>query len=306
MRLGYALPQVGSLASGEALVEAAQHAEAQGFDSVWVLDRLLWPLAPKAGYPATPDGSLPEAFKTVLDPLESLTFVAAHTQRVALGTSVLNIPFYNPLLLARQLTTLDVLSKGRLRLGMGMGWSPDEFEAVGAPAKRGPAADEFLQALKAIWTQDPAEFKGEYYTIAKSVVYPKPVQQPHPPIYLAAYSPPAMRRVAQYADGWNPGGIPAPGMQEMLGGIRQMAQEAGRDPSAIALIVRANVYFVDGATDDQRGPFMGSADQIASDVAACRAIDAAEIQFDVQFSPGVGSLEEFKARMEQLREIAQE
>jgi len=304
MRLGYALPQIGALASGEALVEAAQHAEGLGFDSVWTLDRLLWPLEPQAKYNASADGSLPEAFKTALDPLESLTFVAAHTERVALGTSVLNIPFYNPALLARRLTTLDVLSKGRLRLGMGMGWSTDEFGTVGAPAKRGPAADEFLQVLKAIWTQDPVSFVGEYYNVPKSIVYPKPVQQPHPPIYLAAYSPPAMRRVAQYADGWNPVGIPAAGMQEMLSGIRQMAEAAGRDPKAIQLIVRANVHFVDGPADDQRRPFMGSPEQITSDVDACREIDADEIQFDAQFSPGIGGLANFKARMEQLRELA--
>ena len=114
MRIGFALPQVGSAVGPETLVTAAQRAEDLGFDSLWVLDRILWPINPRAPYPIG-DGSLPVKYKSVLDPLETLTFVAAHTRRIALGTSVLNLPWYNPVLLARQLTTLDMLSAGRLR-----------------------------------------------------------------------------------------------------------------------------------------------------------------------------------------------
>ena len=123
MRIGFALPQVGSAVGPETLVTAAQRAEDLGFDSLWVLDRILWPTNPRAPYPIG-DGSLPVKYKSVLDPLETLTFVAAHTRRIALGTSVLNLPWYNPVLLARQLTTLDVLSAGRLQIGFGIGWSP--------------------------------------------------------------------------------------------------------------------------------------------------------------------------------------
>ena len=132
MRIGFALPQVGSAVGPETLVTAAQRAEDLGFDSLWVLDRILWPTNPRAPYPIG-DGSLPVKYKSVLDPLETLTFVAAHTRRIALGTSVLNLPWYNPVLLARQLTTLDVLSAGRLQIGFGIGWSPDEYEAADTP-----------------------------------------------------------------------------------------------------------------------------------------------------------------------------
>lgn len=131
MRFGFALPQIGSLAGPGALVTVAQRAEELGYDSLWVLDRILWPVHPRAPYPLG-DGSLPEQYKSVLDPVETLTFVAAHTRRIALATGVLNIPWYNPVLLARRLTTLDVLSGGRLRAGFGIGWSPDEYEAAGA------------------------------------------------------------------------------------------------------------------------------------------------------------------------------
>jgi alkanesulfonate monooxygenase SsuD/methylene tetrahydromethanopterin reductase-like flavin-dependent oxidoreductase (luciferase family) len=130
MRFGFALPQVGSIAGPDALVMVAKRAEDLGYDSFWVLDRILSPVSPRAPYPIG-DGSLPFQYKNVLDPVETLTFAAAHTRRIALATGVHNIPWYNPVLLARRLTTLDVLSGGRLRAGFGIGWSPDECEAAG-------------------------------------------------------------------------------------------------------------------------------------------------------------------------------
>src|SRR5512136_2241880 len=187
MRFGFALPQIGSPAGPAALVRVAKRAEDLGFDSLWVLDRILWPVNPRAPYPLG-DGSLPVQYKNVLDPVETLTFAAARTSRIALATGVLNLPWYNPVLLARRLATLDILSRGRLRVGFGMGWSRDEYEAVGAPwSQRGKRADEIIQALKAIWTTDPVEFRGKYYQIPKSFIGLKPVQKPHPPIYMAAY-----------------------------------------------------------------------------------------------------------------------
>ncbi len=161
MRFGFALPQVGSAAGPEGLVMVAKRAEDLGFDSLWVLDRILWPINPRAPYPIG-DGSLSAKYKSVLDPLETLTFAAAHTGRIALGTGVLNLPWYNPVLLARRLTTLDILSGGRLRVGFGIGWSPDEYEAAGVTwEERGKRADELIKALKKIWTTDPVEFQGK-------------------------------------------------------------------------------------------------------------------------------------------------
>jgi probable F420-dependent oxidoreductase len=192
MRFGFALPQVGSAAGPEGLVMVAKRAEDLGFNSLWVLDRILWPVNPRAPYPIG-DGSLPVKYKSVLDPLETLTFAAAHTRRIALATGVLNLPWYNPVLLARRLTTLDILSSGRLRVGFGIGWSPDEYEAVGVTwEERGKRADELIKALKEIWTTDPVDFQGKYYRIPKSFIGPKPVQKPHPPIYMAAYAPSAL------------------------------------------------------------------------------------------------------------------
>ena len=306
MRLGFALPQVGSAVGPESLVTVAKRAEDLGFDSLWVLDRILWPVNPQLPYPIG-DGSLPVKYKSVLDPLDTLTFAAAHTRRIAVGTSVLNLPWYNPVLLARRLTTLDILSAGRLKVGFGVGWSPDEYEAAGASwQERGKRADELIQALKKIWTTDPVEFHGKYYRIPKSVIGPKPVQKPHPPVYMAAFTPSAMKRVAAEANGWFPVGIPLSGVGPMFEGIKGMAREAGRDPSAIELIVRANLEIHNSPIQKDRVDFTGTFDQIAEDVKTTQKLLATEIVFDAQFSPGVETANDLVSRMEQLWRVAKQ
>ena len=290
MRLGFALPQIGAFAGPDSVSAIAQRAETLGYDSLWVLDRLLWPVKPQVPYPVG-DGSLPEPYKRALDPVETLTFAAALTSKIALGTSVLNLPWYNPVLLARRLTSLDVLSRGRLRVGLGVGWSPDEYVAAGSTwSERGKRTDESIQALKAIWTTDPVEFQGTYYRIPKSFISLKPVQKPHPPIYMAAFTPPAMQRLAREANGWFPVGIPIAAIPHMFGGIRQMAKEAGRQPDDIELLVRGHVELTGQAAGKGRGDFTGSLEQIAEDIAATRSLGAAELVFDVQFDPEIKEL----------------
>ncbi len=304
MRIGFILPHIGPAASPRAIVQAAQRAETLGYDSLWVTDRLLYPITPQTPYPATPDGTLPEAYKSVLDPVETLTFAAAHTHRIALGTSVLDLPFYNPVVLARRLTTLDVLSGGRLRVGFGLGWSQDEFDAVGASRReRGRRADEFLRVLKAIWTTDPVEFQGEFYRIPRSIIRPKPVQQPHPPIYLAAFAPAALKRAATMADGWNPAGLPVEAMRQMVGQLHEMARAAGRDPAALEVVVRANLIITPQTLGADRWIFNGSLDQIKSDIEQVRAMGANELFFDPTFSPDGETDEKFLASMERMRAL---
>jgi len=306
LRLGYFLPQVGPAAGPDALTAVATRAEEVGYDSLWVTERTLVPLEPQVPYVASADGSLPDVYLTVLDPLTSLAYVAGQTSRIGLGTSVLNLPWYNPVLLGRALTTLDVVSKGRLRVGFGMGWSPDEYEAAGADwHRRGRRADENLEALKAIWTSDPVAYEGSDFRIPSSHIGPKPVQSPHPPIYMAAYTEAALARVARFADGWMPVGVPIDGMKAMLEGIRQMAEGHGRDPGAIELIVRANLYVTEEPLGDDRFIFTGTLDQIRADVAASRAAGAAEITFDLSFDPAVTTPEQFLEGLELYKEVGQ-
>jgi probable F420-dependent oxidoreductase len=305
MRLGFCLPQHGSGTGPEALIAVAQRAETLGFESLWVSERLLWPVDPRTPYPAAPDGRLPEQAKSQLDPIESLSFVAAHTRRARLGTSVVNLPFHNPLLLARRFATLDVLSGGRACVGLGNGWSADEFEAVGVPPEgRGPRIDEALAVLKAVWTTDPITFDGEFFCIPRSFVQPKPIQKPHPPIYYAAFTPAALRRVALAADGWNPTGLPIAAMGAIFQSLRETAEGAGRDPGALELVVRANVWLGNRPLPEDRMIFTGDADQIAGDIAATRELGAHELFFDAQPSKNVRSTDDLLAAGERLLELA--
>ena len=306
MRVGYGLPVGGPGAGPEGLIRVAQKAEELGFQSLWVWERLIVPVNPQVGYLGTPDGSYPDVFKRVLDPLDTLTFVAAHTKSAALGTSVINMPYYNPVFLARRLTSIDVLSGGRVRAGLGLGWCKDEFDVVGREQKRlGRLADEFLAALKAVWTENPVEFHGEFYQLPRSYIDLKPVQKPHPPVYLAAYTPTGIKRAATKANGWTPVGIPPAGMGQMFQGMQAMAKEAGRDPGEVELVVRANLEFTDEPlAENGRFPFHGSQDQIKADIQASREAGATEIIFDVSFAPEGMSADGYLSRMEQVRELA--
>ena len=306
MKIGFGLPHSGPSAGPEAIALVAKRAEELGYESIWVFDRFLYPEQPQSAYPGSPDGSLPANMKTMLDPLHTLSFVAAHTSRIALGTSVLVMGYRNPVLLAQSLTTIDVLSGGRLRVGLGQGWSKDEHDAAGVSMKdRAARGDEVIQVLKAMWAADPVEFQGKFFQVPKSIVQPKPVQKPHPPIYLAAYTPGAMKRVAMLADGWMPTGIPIDAMAQMMEGIREMAQEAGRDSSALKMIVRANVNVMPQSPGNQRPPFYGSLDEIKSDIQATRDIGADELFVDPVAS-GVASVEDYMEVMEQMKDLIDE
>jgi probable F420-dependent oxidoreductase len=207
-------------------------------------------------------------------------------------------------LLARQLTTLDVLSRGRLQIGLGVGWSKDEYDAAGVPfEERGKRADEMIEALKAIWTTDPVEFTGRFYRIPKSVIGPKPVQKPHPPIHMAAYTPASMARVAREADAWFPVGVPLSAVPQMYDAVKGMARDAGRE-GQVALMVRANVEFLESQGGTNRTDFTGTPEQIAGDVKEARRIGVSELLFDVQFSPGITTADDIVKRMEQLKELA--
>jgi alkanesulfonate monooxygenase SsuD/methylene tetrahydromethanopterin reductase-like flavin-dependent oxidoreductase (luciferase family) len=227
--LGFAVPQYGEAAYAE-LARFASTAEELGADSLWVGDRLLAAVKPTVGYAGR--DTIPEQFRTGIDP-----FIALAVAATATTTSRL----------ARQLTSLDVVSGGRLLPGFGIGWSPEEFEAAGAPfSRRGAQLDELLDALEALWTTNPVAHQGDRWSIPESWVALKPVQQPRPPIYLGAFTPAGLKRVGMRADGWTPVvAVPRGVNLDMLTWQRQTiddaARAAGRDPSAIHTYVRINV-----------------------------------------------------------------
>ena len=305
MKLGFGLPNIGPVASPDAIIKVSKRAEELGYDSLWVVERLLNPLNPQTPYPGTPDGSLPQQYRSVLDPLQVLSFAAANTSRVSLGTSVLVMGYRNPLVLAQSLTAIDVLSGGRLIVGFGQGWSKDEFDVVGTSmASRAGMADEFLHALKAVWTDNPVEFQGNHFQIPPSYIDIKPVQKPHPPIFLAAYAPAAMQRVATLGDGWMPAGIPIEGMAQMMEGIREMASQSGRDPSELKMIVRANIEISDRSAGAERAVFSGTLDEIKADITRVKDMGADEVFLDPLFSPEAATAEGILGVMEQFKPSA--
>src|SRR5712692_549883 len=306
MKVGMSLPQIGPQASPESLVKVASRAEELGYDSVWVLERLLWPLNPKEPYPATPDGSLPEAYQIVFDPIETLTFVAAHTKRVQLGTSVLVLPYHTPIQLARRIATLDVLSGGRALVGVGAGWSRDEFEAVGTPfERRGARCDEFLQAMIELWTKEPAKFDGRFYHIPESKVGPKPVQKPHPPVYVAGFGQYTFDRAVRFGSGWNPSGIPSfEWLEGMINQFRQTAESAGR--SNMEVVLRAFTMLFKQSPAGERSPMTGTLEEIREDTRRLRDMGVTHL---IQSPPAIGfdpraSIDDMLALMEQLIEVS--
>ncbi|HKU48993.1 MAG TPA: LLM class F420-dependent oxidoreductase [Nitrososphaera sp.] len=288
MKAGILLPHVGENATRDNVLYVAKEIERQGLDSVWALDRLLWPLKPQTPYVASPDGSLPSEYQNVLDPLETLTYLAANTERISLGTSIIDMLFDNPVILAKRLATLDELSGGRVIVGFGLGWSKDEYDASGIPFKdRGARADEFLQVVKRIWTDEVVEFKGRFYNIPASKIGPKPIQRPHPPIVLGGFTPNTFPRIAKFADGWMPiaGFGPLEQIEQAVTGLKEAARKQDRDPSKIKVFVLTYPFVLESA-GDHRSPMAGDIDQIGSDIEKIKSIDGVEhIIFGYAFSP---------------------
>lgn len=255
MRIGFSLPQMGPVArQANEVGRFAKEAEALGADSFWVADRLLAPVEPTVGY--GDGGGIPDVFRTVLDPFAVLAVAAATTERAEIGANILQAPLYAPALLARSLTTIDLISDGRLLPGFGVGWSPEEYRAAGVSMReRGARLDEALDTLEAWWTTDPVEFEGTYTRIPATHVGLKPARRPRPPIYLAGYAPAALRRIARRADGWLPVVQPGSGpfdpdaVNVPLADIRRLAAEEGRDPSGLGVILR--LYPTPEATLDE-------------------------------------------------------
>jgi probable F420-dependent oxidoreductase len=293
MKAGMLIPHLGDSVTRDNVIYIAKEAEKEGLDSVWVLERLLWPLKPQTPYVATPDGTLPVEYQNVLDPLETLTYLAGITDKISLGTCIIDMLFHNPVVLARRFATLDILSRGRAIAGLGIGWSKDEYEVSGVPYKhRGERANEFLQVLKRIWIDEVVEFKGQFYSIPASKIGPKPVQKPHPPILLGGFSPNTLLRIVNYADGWLPvaGFGPLEQLEQSINGLREGARKANKDPSKIRIFVLTYPNVLDSSSpapssEQQRSPMTGTTDQIGTDIDKIKSMGVEHIIFGYVFSP---------------------
>jgi probable F420-dependent oxidoreductase len=286
--MGFAVPLAGSWATPANQVELAQRAEELGYASVWTFQRLLFP-ADREG----PDAARWQpVYRSVHDPLVTLAYLAAQTSRVRLGVAVLNMPWFSPILLAKQAATLDAVSAGRLDLGLGLGWSREEYAAAGAPfERRGARAEEFLACLKALWTEHVVDFHGEFHDISRAHVEPKPVQKPYPPLLLGGSAEPALRRAGRVADGWiSSSGQDLTSIGSAIRVVEDAATSAGRDPGALRFVCRGVVRLRPETTSERR-PLTGSLEQIKADIAELAEQGVTEMFVDLNFDREIGTLE---------------
>jgi len=291
MKYGFYLPNSGAGAEPDALADIAKLGDRLGFYCMVMPDHILQPNQINSTYPysltgdilaagQSGDGEWPEQITT-------LAYLAGVTERIKLVTSVMIIPYRNPILTAKMLSTLDMLSKGRLILGAGVGWMEEEFELLDAPpfAERGAVTNEYLQAFIELWTKDDPKFEGKYVNFSDITFLPKPVQKPYPPIWIGGQSKPASRRAALIGDCWHPvGAIPAAPLEpeelaENLVLLYQYAEKAGRDPATIQVSVKAPLYDADDSNEPRRR-FSGSSDEVRQDIQTYSDVGVTHLIFD--------------------------
>ena len=291
MKYGFTLPGRGPLATPVRLGAIARKGEELGYDALYTGDHILVPRNIASPYPYTESGEFPGSPSgESMEQLTLLAFLAGQTARIRLVASVIIVPHRNPLVAAKALATLDVLSGGRLVVGVGVGWMREEFEALGLPPfeERGAVTDEYIRAYKELWTSDDPTFQGKYVSFDNISFLPKPVQKPHPPIWVGGESRPALRRTAELADGWYPLGsnptYPMGTPQQLKAGLERLASYArsfNRDPAEIEIIYRTHEFRLGGGgAAGDRQPFVGDADQIAADIRTYQEMGVGALVFD--------------------------
>ncbi|MEZ0073066.1 TIGR03619 family F420-dependent LLM class oxidoreductase [Planotetraspora sp. GP83] len=274
MRIGFAVPSSGSWATPDNMKRVARRAEELGYSGVWTFQRLLYPV----GHPMGP------VYRSVQDPVVTLSYLAGVTERIRLGVAVLNLPFFSPALLAKQLATLQIVSGGRLDAGLGLGWIPEEFTATGvAMERRGKRAEEYVELLRRLWTEDVVEHKGEFYEVPP--VHQDPRPETPPPILLGGAATVALRRAGRISDGWiSSSRADLSKIDEQIYIVKEAAREAGRDPSGLRFVVRG----VTRPGTAAGGPLSGPYEKIQEDVEALAAKGVTEVFHDFNFNPEIG------------------
>jgi probable F420-dependent oxidoreductase len=290
MDLGFALPYTGSWATPQNQATVARRADELGWSCLWAAQRLLYPDTPLNEYPAAPGPTWPPMFRSLLDPVVSLTYAAALTSRIRLGTASLMLPLFSPVLLAKQLATLDVLSGGRLNVGVSLGWSKDEYAATGTPFRqRGARFEQYIQALIAAWTSTAMD--TEFVTLPPHEMRPAPVQQPHPPLFIGGYADAALHRTVKYGAGYLGGNMPFDTIVDVLGRLTRYAEAAGRDPKDMQLVCRGVTTLTDTPAAPGARPLTGTVEQVVADVQRFAEVGVTELFLDLNFDPAVGSVD---------------
>jgi probable F420-dependent oxidoreductase len=255
MEFGIALPNFGRYAEKELILDMVKSAEDLGFDSLWVSDHILIPEAHKG-------------FGDVFyEPLATLSFVAAETRSIRLGTSVIILPYRNPIVLAKMVSTLDVLSGGRLTLGVGVGWLEGEFDALGVShVDRGRITDECIDVLKNLWSNEEPSHRGKYYNFSNIKFFPKPIQKPHPPIWIGGNGLVAIRRAIALGNGWHPVGLTPGEIQEKLRAVGELQTKNRSSNFVISLRKNLQIYKSKKKRLDIREPLRDTPEMISRSI----------------------------------------
>ena len=314
MRFGFYLPNSGPTARPEPLSAIARKGDELGFYCMVAGDHILVPREVNSPYPYTADGRFHGGDAVeYMEQLTLLTYLAGITYNIRLVPSVMIVPYRNPLLAAKVLATLDVLSQGRLTLGVGVGWMEEEFEALDAPpfAERGAVTDEYLQAFKELWTSDEPAFEGKYCRFSNIHFLPKPVQKPHPPIWVGGQSRPAMRRAARLGNGWHPvGAIPAAPLEpeelaQNIALLHKYAEDIDRDPAELEVSMKAPLYDADAVPSGAaRRRFSGEPEQMMQDIQTYQDVGVSCIIFDIRGNDLSRSLERLDWFAEEVMTLA--
>jgi probable F420-dependent oxidoreductase len=266
---------LGFEASPEAIVAAAKKAEEVGFEAIFVNDHVV-----------VGDDARSAPWTNVYDPFVAMSFIAAHTTRIGVGVSVLIMPYRNPVTTAKALATLDLMSGGRVTVGVGVGWNEAEFAALGVPFReRGARTDEYLRLWQACWAPGKVSFAGKFASFSDMHVNPKPLQQPHPPIWVGGASDAALRRAARFAAVWQPTPLPVPQLVERQAALRQACEAIGRSPIPTRMSFRVEFSPITGnapPAGKERPMGHGTPAEVAADLARYReaaGLDAFQINF---------------------------
>jgi probable F420-dependent oxidoreductase len=293
MKFGVTIPNRGPLAIRENMIRLTQKAEALYFDSAWISDHIVVPRKIDPKYPYSARGEPPmKPDEAYVEPLTLMCYLAGCTQRISLGTSVLILPYRNPVFTAKIIANLDYLSNGRIIIGAGVGWMTEEFKAMGVEnffEERGAVSDEYIALFRELWTKENPSFKGKYYEVSDIGFNPKPVQKPCPPIWVGGHTKPAIRRAAALGDGWHPIGLRPPAdlspsnFADSVKYLRECAVKANRDPDTITISFRVPVQFTDDP-GSPRKPFTGKPIDIAADIVQYRNMGMSHLIVDIMGS----------------------
>lgn len=284
MKYGISLVMRGRDATREAFEIVAEKAEAAGLDSLWCSDHLIVPELTVSRYPGRPDGTFPDSWlERYWEPFTVLSYLAAKTSKILLGTSVCILPMRNPLEVAAEVADLDQLSRGRFIFGVGVGWFQEEFDVLRWPFhERGKRTDEGLAVCKALWTQERPSFSGPNYSFDKVYFGPKPAQKPHPPIWIAGHSSAALRRVARHGNGWHPFKPTYEVIEKGKAELSRYLEAEGRSLSEIEISVKAHLVFQDEAPAPGRHPLEGRPADIVEGIKRFEELGVEHFTFDLR------------------------